>query len=141
MPGYSDAIDAGVRTVNQGEANAGNLYSGSRGLALRDAGQNVQQSYYTNYMNLLQNMANPKSTTNMASVGVGQAGTIGAQNISATNQANAYRMAGTEAQNAAIADITGALGSGISAYMNRPPSGGGRGGVTMAGMNDYSGFV
>lgn len=119
-PGYRGAQQAGIEAVNAGAAGAGSLYSGSRGEALSSVGQQVQQSYYTNYMNILQGMASPTSTSNMANINIGQAGQIGRQNIAANTQAAGYRMAGTEAENQFMADAIGGVTSGVGAYMNRP---------------------
>ena len=119
-PAYQAAIDQGVATVNQGAATSGSLYSGRRGEALKEVGQGVQQSYYNNYMNILQNMANPATATNLSNIGIGTAGTIGAQNIASQQAASGYNLMGAQAQGAAIADITGGISSGIGAYMNRP---------------------
>jgi hypothetical protein len=124
-PGYQGAIDEGVRAVDTAAAGGGYLYSGARGEKLRDVGQNVQQSYYSNYMNLLQNMANPKSTTNVSNIGIGQAGSIGAQNIAAADRASGFQLAGQEARGQFIADAAGGLGSAVGAYMDRPAASGG----------------
>jgi len=119
-PGYAGAITEGTAAVNQGAAGSGSLYSGSRGEALKTVGQGVQQSYYSNYMNMLQNMANPSATTNLSNIGIGVAGNIGSQNIASAAQQNQYNLMGTQAQNAAYADIAGGISSGVSAYMNQP---------------------
>ncbi len=119
-PAYQGAINAGVSAVNQGAANDGGLYSGARGNALKDVGQGVQQSFYSNYMNMLQNMANPSTATNLSNIGIGQAGNIGQQNIAATQGVNAINMMGTADSNAANADMVGGLTSAFTAYMNRP---------------------
>lgn len=119
-PAYQAAIDQGVAAVDQGAATGGALYSGRRGEALKDVGQGVQQSYYTNYMNILQNMASPTTATNLSNMGIQQAGTIGSQNIAAQNVSSGYNMMGQQAQGAAMSDIFGGISSGISAYMNRP---------------------
>ena len=112
-PGYQGAIQAGTEAVNQGAANDGALYSGSRGNALKEVGQSVQQSYYNNYINMLSNMANPSTATNLANINIGAAGNIGSNNIAATNLNN-------QNQSAMIADIMGGLTSAGSAYINRP---------------------
>ncbi len=119
-PAYQAAIDQGVAAVDQGAATGGSLYSGRRGEALKDVGQGVQQSYYSNYMNILQNMANPTSATNLSNIGIDKAGTIGSQNIAAQEVSSKYNILGQEAQGAAMSDIFGGISSGISAYMNRP---------------------
>lgn len=119
-PAYQATIEQGVSAVDQAAATGGSLYSGARGEALKEVGQNVQQSYYSNYMNILQNMATPTSTTNLSNIGIGTAGTIGQQNIAAQNLATGYNLQGVEAQNAAMADIVGGISSGVGAYMNRP---------------------
>ncbi|GAF87019.1 unnamed protein product, partial [marine sediment metagenome] len=117
-PAYDAARGAGISAVNQGTANTGSLYSGARGEALRDVGQGVQQQFYTNYMNMLQNMATPSATGSVASLGMGQAATIGGQNIAAQNTASNYQMQGVAAQNAANADLFGGIANIGSAYMN-----------------------
>ena len=112
-PSYQGAIAAGSEAVNTGAANAGALYSGSRGEALKEVGQSVQQSYYNNYMNMLSNLANPSTATNLANINIGAQGAIGQQNIAATNLANENRSAVT-------ADIMGGVTTAAGAYMNRP---------------------
>jgi len=108
-PGYQGAIQSGIDTVNAGAAGAGSLYSGARGDALRTAGQNVEQSYYSNYMNMLQGMANPSATTNLSSLGMGQAATIGGQNIGAAAQQGQFRQQGAQATQQAQGDAIGAI--------------------------------
>ena len=108
-PGYQGAIDAGVSAVNQGSANQGSLYSGSRARELKKVGQDVQQSYFSNYMNMLNNMANPTTTTNVSSLGMGQAATIGGQNIGSAAQQGQFRQQGAQASQAATGDALGAL--------------------------------
>lgn len=119
-PVYQGAIKAGTEAVNTGAADAGALYSGSRGIALRDVGQNVNQSMYANYMNLLQNAANPATATNLSSLGVGQAANIGQQNIASQQMQNAYTMQGAADRSALYSDVAGGLTSAFTAYMNRP---------------------
>jgi len=108
-PGYQMAIDEGTRAVNQGAANTGALYSGARGAALRDVGQGVQQSFYSNYMNLLSNMAQPQVTQNISSLGMGQAATIGGQNIGASQAAGNYMQTGAAATQQATGDALGSI--------------------------------
>jgi len=119
-PVYQGAIQAGTDAVNAGAAEAGSLYSGARGIALKDVGQNVNQSMYNNYLNLLQNTASPATATNFSNMGIGQAGNIGQQNIAATQMRNAYNMQGAEDQGAYYADVAGGLSNAFTAYMNRP---------------------
>lgn len=140
VPGYSEAYaaldrleDESIETVNQGAVSSGTLYSGRRGESLRDLGAETQlnrarteNQFYNNYINTLQNLANPTSTTNLSSLGVNQAATQGAQNIAATNQANQYNLAGAQAQGQAFADYGAGLGNLASSYINyQQPSGGG----------------
>lgn len=119
-PAYKAAMEEGIGAVNQGAAGAGALYSGSRGLALRDVGQSVQQSFYNNYMNILQSMANPTTATNLSNIGIGVAGSINDQNALATTQANNARLAGQQASGAVMSDVVGGIGSAVSAYLSRP---------------------
>ncbi len=133
--GYQDAMSAydaieqeGIDAVNQGAANSGNLYSGSRGEALRDVGGDVQlaragteMQFYNNYLNMLQGLATPQSTTNLSSLGLNQAATIGTQNIAAQQNASNTILDGvyasTAAQNAATADKYGGVADIASAYI------------------------
>ena len=118
-PGYQASMDESLRAVEQSAVSSGSTAYGGR--RLKEAGKvgaGVQQSYYNNFMNLLQNMAQPQVAQNLASMGMNQGMQIGQQNIAAgntasnmaiqgNNQANQYRMAGTEASNAAVGDVLG----------------------------------
>jgi len=128
-PAYQAVQDEGVAAVDQGAATGGSLYSGLRGKALRDVGHTVQmqqqqmqqhqeQQFYTNYMNMLQNMAQPTTTMGLGAMAMGQAADVGRDNIAAQNTASDYAMQGTAAQNAAIADIVGGVTNMGTAYMN-----------------------
>lgn len=116
IPGFQAVMDESLGAAEQSAMSSGStLYGGRRLEAAGKVGAGVQQSYYNNYMNLLQNMANPAVATNLAGMGVGQAQSIGQQNIAATGMANDYRMQGVGAQNAAFSDLMGGavqLGSG-----------------------------
>lgn len=130
-PGYlrtQEALDAieseQIEAVNQGAVNAGTLYSGRRGEALSEVGASTQlaraqteNQFYNNYLNILQNLSSPQSTTNLSSLGVDQAATIGSQNIAATDRANQYTLGGVAATNAARADFAGGVGNLASAYI------------------------
>ena len=106
-PGYKTMREESQRGVEQAAASGGNLYSGARMKAAGEAGGQVQSQYYTNYMNLLQNMGSPQTATNLASMGVGQGISMGQQQIGAQNVASGYMMGGAEAKQAAIADVIG----------------------------------
>lgn len=93
-----DARDA----IDTAAGNTGSLYSGSRGAALMDRANRgsweragVEQSYYSNYMNLLRDMANPTATGTVANADMATAGNIGAQGMSAAG-ANADAIAAAE---------------------------------------------
>lgn len=121
-PAYQAAISEGIGAVNQGAAGAGTLYSGRRGIGLRDVGAGVQGQYYTNYMNMLQNMASPQVAQNLSSLGVGQGLQMGQQNLAAQQMASNYSLMGAQAQGAAIADVAGGLTNLYSGYMGSQPS-------------------
>ncbi len=107
-PGYQNVMDESLRASAQSATSSGSTtYGGRRLEAAGQVGAGVQQSYYTNYMNMLQNIGQPQVAQNLASLGVGQGATIGQQNIAATGQAQNLRMQGIGAQNAAIADLMG----------------------------------
>lgn len=133
-PGYQEmmsGLDAvqgeQIAAVNQGAANVGTLYSGRRGEALSEVGAgtqlakaSTQNQFYTNYMNMLQNLGSPSSTTNLSSLGVNQAATIGGQNIAAQNAASATSLQGTAARSAGYADAFGGAANIGAAYMQSP---------------------
>ena len=109
LPGYENLMGESLRAAEQSAATSGSTAYGGR--RLKEAGKvgaGVQQSYYSNYMNMLQNLSSPTTATNLAGMGIGQAQSIGSQNIAATNAQNDYRLMGTKASNAAIADFSGA---------------------------------
>ena len=110
IPGYQQSMDEAVRAAEQSSiSSGGTAYGGRRLRAAGDVGADVQrsyymdrmnrlqthdtnkqqmeQSYYNNYMNILQNMSQPQVAQNLASMGVGQGATIGSQNIAAQNAA------------------------------------------------------
>jgi len=112
IPGYQAAMDESLNAVNQASQFGGQTaYGGRRIQAAGQVGAGVQQSYYNNYMSMLQNLASPGPATNLASLGVGQGATIGQQNIASTGAAQDFRLQGAAGQNAAISDI---LGGGIN---------------------------
>jgi len=152
MSAYDKIEEERIAAVNQGAAGAGSLYSGARGKALAEVGGSTQlaragaeNQFYNNYINMLQGLANPASTTNLSSLGVNQAATIGSQNIAAQTAASNYALQGTAAQSAATADIIGGIGSAASAYLNQPqqPNYGAYGGGASANIdpNQYGGYV
>ena len=72
--------------------------------------QGREDEYYTNYMNLLGNLASPTTATNIANLETGHAGDVAQQRIGAQTSANKYNLMGAQAQSAATADIAGAIG-------------------------------
>lgn len=116
-PGYQMAIDERSRAVNTGAAGAGMLYSGRRGLELAKGGSDVHNQYYTNYMNTLQNIANPQAAQNLSALGMNQGLAMGQQNIAAQNTSSNYKLQGVQAENAATADLVGGLTNVFSGYM------------------------
>lgn len=114
-PGYTSMIDETREGVEQASATGGNLYSGRRMQSAGEASGRVQSSFYNNYMNILQNMADPTPASNLASMGVGQGVTMGNQNIAATNMASNYMMdAATTNQNARSDFIGGVTNAGTA---------------------------
>jgi len=121
IPGYQAVMDESLSAAEQSAVSSGSTaYGGRRLEAAGQVGANVQQSYYTNYMNMLQNLSAPTVATNLSSMGMNQGIAMGQQNIAATNIANDFRLQGVAAQNAAMADIIGGAASAYGSYMNRP---------------------
>jgi hypothetical protein len=139
VPGYQSVMDESLRAAEQSAISSGSTaYGGRRLKAAGQVGAGVQesyydkhmlqqrfretqnQSYYNNYMNMLQNLSSPTVATNLSSMGMNQGIAMGNQNIGATNTANNYRLEGTAATNAAVADFAGGMVELGSAYMNRP---------------------
>lgn len=107
----------------------GGIYSAMSGIesdrmdrfaGLTQAKAGTENQFYTNYMNMLQNMASPQVAQNLSALGVNQGMAQGQQNIGAQQTASEYNLMGTGAQNAAIADIAKGGANIASAYMNRP---------------------
>ena len=121
-PGYQTLLEERQRGVRQEMAGAGTLYSGRRMEAAADVGGETQSQYYTNYMNMLQNLGSPGVATNLASLGVGQAATIGGQDIAAQQAASGYQIAGAGAKQAFVGDVLGGAANIYSGYLaSQPP--------------------
>ncbi len=87
-PAYQAARDEGIRTVNQGAAGSGALYSGRRGESLRDVGQQVEQNYYFDAQNRRDDMFRRRSAERGAEVGrlgVEYGADLGRQNAAYNN--------------------------------------------------------
>ena len=80
----------------------------------------TENQFYSNYMNMLQNMASPQVAQNLSALGVNQGMAMGQQNIGAQTTASNYNLQGVGAQNAAIADLSKGAANIATAYMNRP---------------------
>lgn len=158
-PAYRAAREAGVEAVEAGAAGGGTLYSGRRGKALRDVGQQVEQgyyqdamnrrqqmmgarrqertgaigrrgreygaersreqSYYNNYMNLLNQLAAPTTTTNIAAMGT-SIGKAEAANLLGTARNLGDLQMGQAAQEAGMwGDIATGAGEAAQAWINR----------------------
>ena len=84
-PIYQQLMSSGMDAVNQGAAGSGSLYSGARGEALRDVGQQAMlganqqnMSAYTNYMSGLNNLMGigQQTSANIGNLGLQRAGTM-----------------------------------------------------------------
>lgn len=87
---------------------------------LTSARAGTESQFYTNYMNMLQNQANPGAAQNLAALGVNQGLQVGQQNIGAQQAASGVSLQGTQAEGAALADLVSGAGNVASAYMSRP---------------------
>jgi hypothetical protein len=161
-PAYAAAREAGIEAVEAGAAGGGTLYSGRRGKALRDVGQNVEQtyymdamnrraqmmgarrgqrqqdigrrgteygaersreqSYYNNYMNILNQLASPTTTTNIATMGT-NLGRAEAANLLGTARNLGDLQMGQAANEAAMwGDLATGAGNVIETFVNRDTS-------------------
>ena len=122
-PGYESLLEERQRGGEQAQAGAGTLYSGRRMKAAADVGGATQSQYYTNYMNMLTEMGSPSVATNLASLGTGQAATMGAQQIAAQQVASGLTIGAAETTQAATADIFGGATELAAGYMRsrQPP--------------------
>lgn len=110
IPGYQAVMDESLRAAEQSAVSSGSTaYGGRRLKAAGEVGAGVQQSYYNNYMNMLQNLASPTTATNLSSMGMNQGIAMGQQNIAATGMANQYMMEGAGARQAGFADLMGGI--------------------------------
>ncbi len=161
-PAYEAARRAGVEAVEAGASGAGTLYSGRRGKALRDVGQQVEQSYYmdamgrrqqmlgarraertggiarrgaeygaersreqsyyNNYMNLLNQMAAPTTTTNIAAMGTNIGRAEAANLLGTARNVGELQMGQAAGEAAMYGDIATGAGSVIETFINRDTS-------------------
>lgn len=112
-PAYMAAQDASrvaeqdaKDNINQAAGNSGTLYSGTRGAALVDRGTRgsyeragIEQSYYQNYLNMLQSAANPTATNAVSNFEANTAANTGAGYM---NAAGTNLNATTTAENARL---------------------------------------
>lgn len=118
-PGYQTMMKERLGAVEQQQAGMGSAYSGRRMQAAGQAGGAVQSQYYSNYMNLLSSMASPGVAQNLASLGMGQAATMGAQGFQYTQARGEAGRRGSEAQGQYYADIA----RGVAAYESQQDGG------------------
>lgn len=140
-PGYKSMLEERQAGVEQASSASGSLYSGRRAQAAADVGSATQSQFYTNYMNLLQNMGSPQVATNLASLGVNQGISMGGQQIGAQQAASQYQIGAAQTQQAAMGDI---LGMGANIYSGYLQGGGGYsggGGGYYGGGGGEVGFV
>lgn len=125
-PAYERILGEGVRAIDQSAASSGQLLTGNALESARDYGQQTalgffntylnqraqvkagQDQQYANYLNILQNQANPTSSTNIANIGIGQAGTVAQQNSQSVARTNQFLGQATADANRATADIAAA---------------------------------
>lgn len=118
IPGYQAVMDESLKAAEQSAVSSGSTaYGGRRLEAAGEVGAGVQQSYYNNYMNMLQNLASPTAATNLSSLGVNQGIAIGGQNLAATNASNNFRLEGAAANNAQQSDLFSGLVNAGTSYM------------------------
>ncbi len=113
MAMYQDLANREERAYEQDLMRRGNAVGSAQGR---------EDAYYNNYMSMLQGLSNPDTATNLANLESGHAATQAGIRGNATQQANAYNIAGTGANNAMIADISSGLGDLAVAWGNRGPS-------------------
>lgn len=143
-PGYQAMLEERQAGVEQASASGGELYSGRRMKAAADVSGATQSQFYTNYMNILQNMGSPAVATNLASLGVGQGATMGQQQMQAQQVASDYRIGGKQAEQAMWGDLVGMGANIYGGYM--AGGGGGGGGYTTdysipMTSTDYPGYI
>jgi hypothetical protein len=119
--GYQSLLDERQRGAQGAAAETGSLYSGRRIEAAADIGGATQNQFYQNYMNMLHNLGSPGVATNLASLGVGQAATIGQQNLGAQQVASEGQISAAQTQQAAASDIMGAGATMYGSYLSRQP--------------------
>lgn len=114
--GYQSLLDERQRAAQGQAAGAGTLYSGRRIQEASDVGGATQSQFYQNYMSMLQNLGSPNVATNLASLGVGQAASIGQQNLAAQQIASQGQVSAAQTRQAATGDIIGGIANVAGAY-------------------------
>ena len=113
-PGYNNMLESSRRAVDQSAASYGGT-SDRRMEAAAAPSAAADASYYTNYMNMLSNMASPTTSTNVGSLGVGQAATLGAQGGGVYGSMASHALNANIGQQNQFRDV---LGAGMTAYGN-----------------------
>ena len=119
-PGYLASREEAIAGIDQSAANSGNLYSGSTLAAAGEASANIHNSFYTNYMNMLQNMASPTTATNLSSFGMNQGTSIAQNNLSAQQIASGYDISGAQTNQAFLGDVIEGASNIYDSYLSKP---------------------
>lgn len=112
LPGYQQALQAGLGAVNVGGAGAGMLMSGERLKGLQRAGQDVQGQYYQDYMNRLGNLGQQgfQGATTLGQSGLQSAGQLSGQLLGGASNLMQGAQQARQMKMGAFQDIAG-LGS------------------------------
>lgn len=113
-PGYSNMLESSRRAVDQTAGGYGGT-TDRRAAEAAAPSAAADASYYTNYMNMLSNMASPTTSTNVGSLGVGQAATLGAQGGGVYGSMASHALNANIGQQNQLRDVVGA---GMTAYGN-----------------------
>ena len=113
-PGYNNMMESSRRAVDQTAGGFGGT-SDRRAEAAAAPSAAADASYYTNYMNMLSNMASPTTSTNVGSLGVGQAATLGAQGGGVYGSMASHALNADIGQQNQLRDV---IGAGMTGYGN-----------------------
>lgn len=115
---YQDAVrqQQQMMQARRGERGAGLARMGGA----YETGRNREQSYYNNYMQMLQGMSQPTATTNIGAMGTSLGRETSANLIGTARGVSDLQIGGAGAQQAAYADIAGGIMRVAPAFLSAP---------------------
>ena len=115
---YQAQMNEAQEAIGQNAAYSGEtVYGGRRLKRSGEAGARIQDQFQNNYMNMLSSTANPTTATNLSSLYLDQAATMGAQGGATYNSIASNTGAATQAAQGQANDTAGAAMSIVGMFL------------------------